>query len=282
MSRAFVAFYMGDYQKKTQHLDTLQHGAYSLLLQHCWTHGSIPLEPSARAAIARMTLPAWKKIAPVINAFFDDQGRNKRATEEIEKSERISLQRAMAGRNGGFKSGTSKAIAKGQQQRSKEVANATRPLKQPAEQKPSISEAIQNPSITSTFSGTARGDVENNQQSRGSLATAHPEGALREPLSAESNRLLESLERLRVAKQARPAEPEIPSTDGKVWVDEGTVEWSAHQHYAQSRKIRPRLATTRIENGVTRTGAYFDNKVPYGYDEATGERIAPSAEENAA
>lgn len=83
MARAFIAYYVGDYQKKTQHLDTLQHGAYKLLLDHCWVHGSIPLDAASRANICKMTLPAWKKIAPVINAFFDAEGRNKRATEEI-------------------------------------------------------------------------------------------------------------------------------------------------------------------------------------------------------
>lgn len=281
MSRAFVAFYMGDYQKKTQHLDTLQHGAYSLLLQHCWTHGSIPLEPAGRAAVARMTLPAWKKIAPVINAFFDDEGRNKRATEEIEKAERVSLKRAMAGQKGGFSSGISKSVARGQQLRSKEIANATDMLKQTGKQKPTNSEAIQNSKLESSPT-TAREAIEKSQLVRGSLATAHPEGALREPLSTETNRLLESLERLRLAKQSASAEPEPGKTDGKVWVDVGTQEWSAHNHHAQSRGVRMRLATTRKDNGVERQGAYFDCKVPEGYDEATGERIAPSDAENAA
>lgn len=275
MSRAFVAFYMGDYQKKTQHLDTLQHGAYGLLLQHCWTHGSIPLEASSRAAIARMTLPAWKKIAPVIDAFFDAEGRNKRATEEIEKSERIRLKRAIAGKSGGHKSGISKAITKGQQIRSNDVANA----KQSTKQKPGICEPNKNSKLES-YLVAAREVVEKVELSGGSLATAHPEGALREPLSGETNRLLESLERLRLAKLA---DAEIGDTKGKFWVDEGTPEWSAHLHYAGSRKIRPRLATKRIENGVELTGAWFDSKVPQGYDEATGGRIAPSnAEENAA
>lgn len=277
MSRAFVAFYMGDYQKKTQHLDTLQHGAYGLLLQHCWTHGAIPLDPASRAAIARMTLPAWKKIAPVIDAFFDAEGCNKRATEEIEKSERIRLKRSIAGKSGGHKSGISKAITRGQQLRSNEVANAMDLLRQKGKQKPSFGVPNQNSKLES-FPATTREAIEKTQQVSGSLATAQFDSALREPLSGETNRLLESLERLRLAKLA---ESDAGDTKGKIWVDEGTVEWSAHQHYAQSRKIRPRLATTRSEDGVTRTGAYFDSKVPHGYDEATGERIAPKSEDAA-
>jgi len=144
MSRPFIAFYAGDYQRKTQHLDTLQHGAYFLLLQHCWTHGSIPLEPASRAAIARMTLPAWKKIAPAIDAFFDAEGRNKRATEEIQKAEVISTKRALAGRSGGIRSGISKAVANGkqmlQQAGSKPVANGIAN----GQQNRGICEAIQN------------------------------------------------------------------------------------------------------------------------------------------
>lgn len=267
MSRAFIAYYVGDYQKKTQHLDTLQHGAYKLLLDHCWVHGCIPLDAASRANIVKMTLPAWKKIAPVINAFFDAEGRNKRATEEIEKAERVSTIRSMAGQRGGFKSGISKAMAKGEQQRSNEIANARRLPKQITQQTPKqkvgLSVAIQNPSITSSFTGTAREEPQ--------------------PLSAETNRLLASLDQIRAKKQApAPAEPiDELSTEGKVWVTFGTQEWNAHQHYADSRKIRMRLPIEITEDGVTRKGANFDRLVPIGYDEATGEKIPPSAEDAA-
>jgi len=115
MSRAFIAFYSGDYQRKTQHVSTEQHGAYLLLLMHCWAHGSIPPQPEARAAIARMTLKGWHKIAPTIDAFFDAEGRNKHASEEIAKAEHLSTKRALAGKLRGHRSGTSKAIAKLQQ-----------------------------------------------------------------------------------------------------------------------------------------------------------------------
>lgn len=149
MSRSWIAFYMGDYQKKTQHLDTLQHGAYSLLLQHCWTHGCIPLEASSRAAIARMTLPAWKKIAATIDAFFDGDGCNKRATEEIAKAEVIRTKRAIAGARGGTRSGISKAIARGE--RSKHEANAYQTPKQNANQTPKQTESPAKPNHISNL-----------------------------------------------------------------------------------------------------------------------------------
>jgi uncharacterized protein YdaU (DUF1376 family) len=164
MSRPFIAFYTGDYQRKTQHLDTLQHGALFLLLQHCWTHGSIPLEPASRAAITRMTLPAWKKIASVIDAFFDAEGRNKRATEEIQKAEVISTKRALAGRKGGIRSGISKAAANGkqmlQQTESKPVAFAVANDIANGQQSAGICEAIQNISFKTSTGRVGRGDGE--------------------------------------------------------------------------------------------------------------------------
>ena len=196
MSRAWIAFYMGDYQKKTQHLDTLQHGAYFLLLQHCWTNGSIPAEPASRAAIARMPLKAWQKIAPIIDPFFDGDGRNKRASEEIEKAEIIRTKRAIAGKQGGYASGISKAIAMAE--RSKRIANAKQITQQTTQQKPSISEAIHNSrNITTTVAEDTAGE------NGSSLATALPAGALREPPNCEKGKITklslsaEALEKMR-------------------------------------------------------------------------------------
>ncbi len=142
MSRAWIAFYMGDYQKDTNRLTTLEHGAYFLLLQECWTHGQIPLEPQDRAAIAKMTLREWLKIAPKINAFFGDDGSQKRATKEIEKAEIIRTKRAIAGFKGGTNSGRSRAIEHGRA--SKFEANANQPYQQADIQKPSPAKAIHN------------------------------------------------------------------------------------------------------------------------------------------
>jgi uncharacterized protein YdaU (DUF1376 family) len=103
MSRAFIAFYMGDYARDTMALSTLEHGAYFLLLQHCWVHGSIPCAPDSRAKLAKVSLRQWYKIRANIDPFFDDQGRNKRATREIEKAEKTSTRQTMAGHRGATK-----------------------------------------------------------------------------------------------------------------------------------------------------------------------------------
>jgi uncharacterized protein YdaU (DUF1376 family) len=156
MSRAWIAFYMGDYQKDTNRLTTLEHGAYFLLLQECWTHGSIPLESQERAAIAKMPMKDWLKIAPKINAYFEEDGTQKRATKEIEKAEVIRTKRAIAGFKGGTNSGRSQAIRKGKQ--SKQEANTEQTDQQTAKQKSSSAEANHNNiSKTTTASVERRG-----------------------------------------------------------------------------------------------------------------------------
>jgi uncharacterized protein YdaU (DUF1376 family) len=94
---------MGDYDRDTQHLSTLEHGAYFLLLKHCWVHGSIPVENSSRALIVKLSEQKWRTIRHKIEPFFDDQGRNKRATKEIEKAEKTSIRQTMAGHRGATK-----------------------------------------------------------------------------------------------------------------------------------------------------------------------------------
>lgn len=148
MSRAWIAFYMGDYQKDTNRLTTLEHGAYFLLLQECWTHGNVPIEPADRAAVAKMPLKDWLKIAPKVDPYFETDGTNKRATYEIEKAETIRTKRALAGSRGGTNSGRAYAIRKGNE--SKREANAQQNDKQNGLQNGSPAEAIHNNNINPT------------------------------------------------------------------------------------------------------------------------------------
>lgn len=111
MSRAWINFYMGDFQKKTSHLDTLETGAYLLLLMECWINGRIPLEAERRARIAKLSLKEWNRISPIINPFFQDDGTNKRATEEITKVDDARVRRGIAAQKAGRASGIARAIA---------------------------------------------------------------------------------------------------------------------------------------------------------------------------
>jgi|SRR5579863_5142603 len=113
MSRAWINFYMGDFQKKTTHLNALETGVYFLLLMECWTNGKIPIEPERRARIGKVSLKEWKQLAPTINPFFEDDGTNRRASEEIEKVENARTRRYLAAQKAGRASQLSQAIDKG-------------------------------------------------------------------------------------------------------------------------------------------------------------------------
>lgn len=60
-----------------------------------------------------------------------------------------------------------------------------------------------------------------------------------------------------------------------------TPELTANLAFAAEHSLRVRLYDFTID-GVTKNGAHFMKRIPPGYDEATGERIPASSEENAA
>jgi len=112
MSLSFIAFHMRDYQRDTQQLPLEGHGAYFLLLQHCWTHGRIPSDDVSRASICKVTVQRWRKLlAPLVAGYFDANGENKRATAEIAKAEKMRTRQAMAGHKGGMEVAKRKAMA---------------------------------------------------------------------------------------------------------------------------------------------------------------------------
>lgn len=76
-----------------------------------------------------------------------------------------------------------------------------------------------------------------------------------------------------------------PNTARKIdeswfFADNGTIELRANLGFAEDHKLKIRLYTVDID-GVERTGAWFMKRLPPGYDEATGEKLPPSAEDAA-
>lgn len=119
--RAWMPMYWGDYLKDTAHLTTIQHGAYMLLIAHCWQYGSIPLDKGKQAAIANLSQKRWGWHSKEVLAFFDDNGCNKRVKKELERAEIVSVKRKLAGAKGGYKAAIARAIV---------MANATAKPKQ--------------------------------------------------------------------------------------------------------------------------------------------------------
>jgi len=152
MALPFIAFHMADYQRDTMQLPLEGHGAYFLLLQHCWTHGRIPTNDASRAAICKVPVQRWRKqLAPLVAGYFDENGENKRATAEIAKAEKLRIRQAMAGHNGGVEAAKRKA---------ERIAMAKPPPSHgQAAVKPRHSHGeatLEKKDITSTFSEAAR------------------------------------------------------------------------------------------------------------------------------
>jgi uncharacterized protein YdaU (DUF1376 family) len=114
MGRAWLPLYVGDYLRDTRDLNTLQHGAYLLLIMHYWQHDGLPSDDARLAAIAGLTVAQWRRIREPVQAKFADGWRHKRIDAELARADRVFLQRRLAGRNGGIKSGIARAVQQGE------------------------------------------------------------------------------------------------------------------------------------------------------------------------
>jgi uncharacterized protein YdaU (DUF1376 family) len=101
MPRYWMPFYIADYLADTEHLSTLQHGAYCLLLFSYWRRGSLPDDDQQLANITRMQLEDWLAHRPTLKAFFYDGWKHKRVEAELRRTEDIKAKRLIAGQKGG-------------------------------------------------------------------------------------------------------------------------------------------------------------------------------------
>ena len=92
---------IGDYLADTSHLDTLQHGAYLLLLMHYWRKGPLPNDAAKLANIAKLSKDAWSMNEAVLMEFFTEgedgllhQKRSDREKEKWMKSRTTAQQKA--------------------------------------------------------------------------------------------------------------------------------------------------------------------------------------------
>ncbi len=167
MSRAWMPFYVGDYLADTQHLTTLQHGAYVLLIMAYWQRGGLPDDDQAIAGICRLNRAQWESNSQAIAKLFLPGWKHKRIERELEKANQLSEKRALAGRKGG-------RLSRGKDNETRFIDQAI--AKQTGTQSQSHSNCSE--------SGAAR-ETANGEQSAGLLATALPAGALARPPETE-------------------------------------------------------------------------------------------------
>ena len=104
MSKAdtWMPLYIGDYLADTMRLNTVQHGAYLLLLMEYWRAGPLPDDDAQLACIVKMEPRAWRAQAPAVRRFFtrgeDGLLHQKRADAELARAAEISGKRQAAAR----------------------------------------------------------------------------------------------------------------------------------------------------------------------------------------
>jgi uncharacterized protein YdaU (DUF1376 family) len=102
MQRPWMPFWPGDYLADTQHLETVQHGAYLLLILHYWDTGKpLPDDDRQLATITKLPLHSWRAMRPKLQAFFHDGWHHKRIDSDIIKIDKVIAARKRAGSKGG-------------------------------------------------------------------------------------------------------------------------------------------------------------------------------------
>lgn len=103
----WMPMHIGDYLADTTHLNTLQHGAYVLLIFAYWRRGGpLPADDGQLSSIAKVTLTVWRKMRALIAAFFaerDGHWHHKRIDQELAKAKRLTDAKSEAGHRGAQK-----------------------------------------------------------------------------------------------------------------------------------------------------------------------------------
>jgi uncharacterized protein YdaU (DUF1376 family) len=87
MKDIWFSFYIGDYQKDTQHLDATEHGCYLNLLLFCYNNnGRFQANKDRLLRVARLNNDQRNVLDYILEEFFDldgDEYTHKRVTEEL-------------------------------------------------------------------------------------------------------------------------------------------------------------------------------------------------------
>jgi uncharacterized protein YdaU (DUF1376 family) len=97
-----MKFYPTDYLSDTQHLSTVEHGAYLLLIMNYWQRGTaLPDDDRRLSGIARLSFEQWLNIRSTLADFFtieDGFWRHNRIELEILAVQAKSIKASKAGK----------------------------------------------------------------------------------------------------------------------------------------------------------------------------------------
>jgi uncharacterized protein YdaU (DUF1376 family) len=100
----WMPLYVNDYFGDTMTLTTEQHGAYLLLIMTAWKEGGrLPNNAVCLAQCARLSLPQWTRMEPVLRGFFDvspEFWTHGRVMSELERAKEHVAKRSAAGKRG--------------------------------------------------------------------------------------------------------------------------------------------------------------------------------------
>jgi uncharacterized protein YdaU (DUF1376 family) len=112
MSRPWMPLYIADYLGDTQHLSTLEHGAYLLLIMQYWQKEGLPDDETQLMRIARLTPEEWSNAVASLQALFKPGWKHPRIDAELQLSDEKFEKRSKAGKSGGKASALARRRAK--------------------------------------------------------------------------------------------------------------------------------------------------------------------------
>lgn len=322
MSRPWFPFYVGDYVRDTARLTTEAHGAYLLLMLDYWVNGAPPDDDEVLATITKLPVTIWRKRRRSLSGFFeikDGTWTHKRIEKERAKAIEVGSSNSDKAREAAERRWAKEREKKLQEQSEQCLDDApsingallqNTQSQPPSHSKPDSKKGESNspPKNFDVIEGNS-GPIaidETYQPSERAVEYAFSLGMKKVDLNSELSKFVAMSMATRAVtfnpdmsfkvwcdrwldhKRKHNPEyvPETVSSSGasirRVFVEVGTLAWTCWcQWHRDNGKHPPIQRDTRFEDTI-KTGWWFDSEYPPGYDEATGEKLQPQSEENAA
>jgi uncharacterized protein YdaU (DUF1376 family) len=320
MNRPWFPFYVGDYTRDTARLTTEAHGAYLLLMLDYWVNGAPPDDDETLATITKLPVTIWRKRRPALVKFFkvkDGVWTHSRIEKERAKAEEVGTansDKARAAAELRWAKDRERKLREQSEHCSGDAPSIDEVLPQNAQSQPpspsnpdSKKGESNSPSVLKLVDeGRPTPIDESYQPSEPAIEYAFSLGMKKAELEHELSKFITKSISLRVVsfnidmnfklwcdrwlqykRKDNPNWTPAPAVDeaprpSKVRVIHGTPEGNAWDQNQRIMKLPALFYSKHMVDGVEVTAALCDTLWPEGYDEATGERIAPDASEDAA